>query len=103
MPPSAARKDELLEDVRSRLLRVEQVLGEMQRTMARIEQAEEQAHSAASAAIVRMDALDVRLTALEAARNRAEGAAAGASWLWKALIAVGLIGGGAAARHLAGK
>ena len=40
---------------------------------------------------------------LEKLTHCAEGAAAGMNWLWRGLIAAGLIGGGAAARHLAGK
>lgn len=100
---AAARKDELLTDLLERVKSVEGTLSDVKESLARIEQAEEQARSIASQAIVRMDALDARLTALEAARNRAEGAAAGMNWLWRVLIAGGLIGGGAAARHLASK
>jgi len=103
MPPAAKPRDELLLDVQARLVRVEETLSSLREAMARIEGAEEQGRVTATGLVLRMDGLDTRLTALEAARNRAEGAAAGANWLWKALIAAGLVSGGAVARHLAGK
>src|SRR5205807_1721157 len=100
--PGAAKRDELVTVLLERLDRFESALSAVQQAITRIEEAEKQTRTATAAATVRMDGLEKRLNDLEAAKNRAEGAAAGAGWLWKLLTAAGLISGGAAVRHWLG-
>lgn len=102
MPP-AGRRDELIEVLFQRLDRFEDALSKMQQALARIEQAEEESKQFRTSSVLRMDGMEQRIRALEQTKDRAEGAAHGAHWLWKLLMAMGLVGGGAAVRHLISK
>lgn len=91
MSPPAAKRDELVTVLLERLDRFESSLSAVQQALARMEQSEEQARSLLTQAHMRADAHELRITALEASKHRAEGAA----WAGKLAWAVGLAFAGA--------
>lgn len=99
MSPPAAKRDELVTVLLERLDRFEATLATMRETLVRMEAGEEQARENAAHAVIRLDAHEVRIAALEASKHRAEGAAYAGKLVWAAALAAAGAAG-AIVRHL---
>jgi hypothetical protein len=101
MPPRRPADAELLDDVRARLVRVEETLSQMQATLARVEAAEEQQRRLANEHTLEHERIGARLTSLENTRARGEGAVWAGRVIWTLVAAAAAVGGWLL-RHLGG-
>ena len=93
MPPNNQRRDELAERLERKIDELALTVSGLQLTMERVAAGLDQMKGFAAAATLRMDSIEARLSALEAVRQRAEGAV----WAWRLAFAGAAAIGGALA------